>query len=71
MERVSKLNRLIEIEQYLNEKNMLTNIPSEPSSLTNFNYDFEIPTEHKEAVATYVQQIEDLKLGRETTKSKK
>lgn len=73
-ERVAKLNRLIEIEQYLAEKNMLLSSSfNEQASQVSFHYDFEVPTEYHDAVQTYMQQIEDLaiKLGRETTKSKK
>ena len=69
-ERVAKLNRLFEIEQYLSEKNMLTS-SLEQASQTSFHYDFEIPADYNEAIQAYTQQIEDLKLGRDTTKSKK
>ena len=68
MERVSKLNRLLEIEEYMIEKNMLSTESKDPSR---FYYEFEVPTEFAETVQTYVQQVEDAKQGRETTRSKK
>ena len=50
------------------EKNMLSTESKDPSR---FYYEFEVPTEFAETVQTYVQQVEDAKQGRETTRSKK
>jgi hypothetical protein len=68
MERVNKLNRLIEIEQYLIDRNMLES--TDLSSSANFQYDFEVPAEHADAVQTYLHQVEEIKSRETVNKSK-
>jgi len=46
-------------------------LSTESKDSNRFHYEFEVPTEFAETVQTYVQQVEDAKQGRETTRSKK
>lgn len=59
-ERVKKVNRLIEIESYLKEKNILLN-PKERSEEFVLPTDLEIPTEFVETIHTYMTSIEEAK----------
>jgi len=68
MERVNKLNRLIEIEQYLIDHNLLES--TDLSSSANFQYDFEVPAEFTEAVQIYMHQVEEMKTRDAVNKSK-
>lgn len=54
---MSKINRLIEIENYLSEKDQLVSL-SDISGETTFNIDVEVPEEHTDAVQTYKLSIE-------------
>ena len=67
-ERVNKINRLIEIEQYLNERELLVNL-SEQNGDIKFITDLEIPDEHAEALETYRQSVDE-KLQKSPPKGK-
>lgn len=56
-ERVSKINRLIEIENYLSEKDQLVSL-SDIGGETTFNIDVEVPEEHTDTVQTYKLSME-------------
>ncbi len=56
-ERVSKINRLIEIENYLSEKDQLVSL-SDFNGDTKFITDLDIPEEHAEAIQVYRQTMD-------------
>jgi len=60
-ERVKKINRLIEIESYLKEKNLLLNAKERSEDLV-LPTDLEIPAEFAEAIQAYTTGIEEAKL---------
>lgn len=57
-ERVNKINRLIEIEQYLNERELLVNLNDQNGDIT-FITELEIPDEHAETLETYRQSVDE------------
>jgi len=56
-ERVKKLNRLIEIEDYLNQNGLLEHINEEDEVVE----EFIVPEQYADVVKAYIQSLDDTK----------